>query len=76
MHEGGISIWFFIGICLLVMGALIFGTGIYELVSPPPVQNRVVLYSLHAPIWWGAVLFALGGFYSLHFRPRHDDARH
>jgi len=76
MHEGGISIWFFIGVSLVVIGALIFGAGIYQLVSPPPPESRVVLYSLHAPVWWGAMLFALGAFYCFHFRPgRHDATR-
>jgi len=70
MHEGGISIWFFVGICLLVMGGLIFGAGVYQLIFPPPVAQRVVMYNLHAPVWWGAVLFVLGLFYSVHFRPK------
>jgi hypothetical protein len=69
MHEGGISIWFFVGICLLVTGALIFGAGVYQLISPPPLAGRVVLYNLHAPVWWGALLLGLGIFYSVHFRP-------
>jgi hypothetical protein len=76
MHEGGVSIWFFIGICLLVTGALIFGTGIFELVSPPPLEHRVVLYQLHAPVWWGGIMFALGAFYCFHFRPGKSDAAH
>jgi len=68
MKSGGsLSIWFFIGVSLLVNGALIFGTGIYELVSPP--ENRVVLYELHANIWWGGVLFAAGIFYCFRFAP-------
>jgi FtsH-binding integral membrane protein len=62
-----ISIWFFIGVCLLVIGVLILGAGIYELVRPPEV--RVVLYQLHANIWWGAILAAVGGLYCLKFRP-------
>lgn len=70
MHEGGISIWYFIGISLLVMGGLILGTGVYQLVSPPPIEHRVVLYQVHAPVWWGAILFALGIFYCMRFRPR------
>jgi hypothetical protein len=74
MHEGGISIWFFVGICLLVTGALICGTGVYELISPTPVDQRVVLYQLHANVWWGALLFALGAFYCFHFRPGRSDA--
>ena len=76
MHEGGVSIWFFIGICLLVMGALIFGAGVYQVASPPPVEQRVVLYYLHAPIWWGAILFLLGAFYCVQFRPGSTDAAH
>ena len=66
--SGSISIWFFIGICLLVTGGLIFATGIYQLVNPP--QHPVVLFQLHAGIWWGALLFVLGGFYSWRFAPR------
>ncbi len=76
MHEGGISIWFFIGICLGVTGVLIFGAGIWQLVSPPPVDQRVVLYQLHAPVWWGAFLAVLGAFYCFHFRPGKTDASH
>jgi hypothetical protein len=76
MHQGGVSIWFFIGICLVVTGALIFGAGIYELVSPPPMEHRVVLYGLHAPVWWGAIMFALGAFYCLQFRLGRHDAAH
>lgn len=74
MKAGGtLSIWFFIGLSLLVNGALIFGTGIYELGSPPP--NRVILYNLHANIWWGGLLFVLGIIYCLHFSPSRERAR-
>ena len=65
--DGSISIWFFIGVSLLVNGLLILGTGIYELIHPPEV--RVVLYRLHASIWWGGVLTALGAGYSIYFAP-------
>ena len=54
-----VSIWFFIGISLLVNGALILAAGIFELVNPP-ANPSVVLFSLHANVWWGAILFALG----------------
>jgi hypothetical protein len=53
-----ISIWFFIGICLLVDGVLILGAGIYQLIHPP--LHPVVLYSLHANVWWGALLAVVG----------------
>ena len=68
MHRVGmISIWFFIGVLLLAYGVLILGAGLYELAAPP--QHPVVLAGLHAGIWWGALLIALGVVYSLRFRP-------
>jgi hypothetical protein len=68
MKSGGsISIWFFIGLSLLVNGALICCAGLYELVRPP--QFRVVLYSLHANIWWGGVLLLAGILYCYRFSP-------
>ena len=64
---GGISIWFFIGISLLVNGVLIFGAGIYQWVHPPQVE--VVLFQLHASVWWGALLTLLGAIYCVKFSP-------
>jgi hypothetical protein len=63
-----VSIWFFIGALLLIYGVLILGAGVYELSAP--AVHPVVLSNLHAGIWWGALLIALGGFYALRFRPR------
>ncbi len=55
MKSGGsLSIWFFIGVSLAVNGAIICATGIYELMSPP--EHQVVLYNLHANVWWGGIL--------------------
>jgi hypothetical protein len=69
MREGGgISIWFFIGIALLFNGALILGAGVWQVLHPP--ENPVVLFHLHANVWWGALLLAFGLFYSNHFAPR------
>jgi len=67
---GGISIWFFVGVSLLLNGALILGAGVWELVDPP--ANPVVLFRLHANVWWGAVLLALGIVYTLRFSPRRE----
>ena len=64
-----ISIWFFIGLSLLVNGALILGAGIYQVVNPPE-NPGVVLFNLHANVWWGAILFVVGITYCLIFRPR------
>jgi hypothetical protein len=62
-----ISIWFFIGIALVVNGGLILAAGLYELAQPP--QYPVVLFNLHASIWWGGLLFLLGVFYACRFAP-------
>ena len=68
MHRAGmISIWFFIGVLLLIYGVLILGAGIYDLSNP--AAHPVVMSELHAGIWWGALLIALGVVYSLRFRP-------
>ena len=67
MHSGHISIWFFIGVLLTVYGALILGYGLTELATGH--MANVVLANLHAPVWWGGMMLALGLFYSLRFRP-------
>lgn len=63
-----VSIWFFIGISLAVNGALILGAGIYQLVNPP-LHPNVVLFSLHANVWWGALLLVIGALYCIKFAP-------
>jgi hypothetical protein len=69
MHKSGmISIWFFIGVLLVAYGVLILGAGIYELVVPESAPT--VLAELHAGIWWGGLILALGGFYTWRFYPR------
>jgi hypothetical protein len=69
MHRPGlISIWFFIGILLLAYGVLITASGLYEFVAPP--ARPVVLSELHASVWWGVLLLALGALYTYQFSPR------
>jgi hypothetical protein len=60
-----VSIWFFIGVLLLVYGVLITGAGIYGLVHPPAVK----LAGLHAGLWWGLLLVVIGGVYTYAFFP-------
>jgi len=66
-NEGGVSIWFFIGISLLVNGILITAAGVWEVFHPP--ANPVVLFHLHANVWWGAILLVIGLGYCLKFSP-------
>jgi hypothetical protein len=68
MHRPGmVSIWFFVGALLLIYGMLILGAGLYQLAVPP--LQPVVLANLHAGIWWGGLLIALGAFYAARFKP-------
>jgi hypothetical protein len=60
-----IPVWFFVGVLFLVYGILILGSGLAEWSHPPDT----VLTELHAPVWWGALLILLGGFYCYAFRP-------
>lgn len=60
-----ISIWFFVGVLLLLYGILILGTGIAEWSSPP----NVVHAELHAAVWWGILLTLMGAVYSYRFAP-------
>jgi hypothetical protein len=65
--ASSVSIWFFIGLSLLVNGVLILGAGLYEFAHPP--EFPVVLFQLHAGVWWGAMLAALGAIYCWYFAP-------
>jgi hypothetical protein len=60
-----IPVWFFVGVLFLVYGVLIFCSGLLEWSHP----SNTVLSELHAPVWWGALLIALGALYCTLFRP-------
>lgn len=64
-----IPVWFFVGVLLAIYGLLIFATGLSEWSNPP----QTVLAELHAPVWWGALLIAVGAIYVIHFRPARND---
>jgi hypothetical protein len=67
--ERSVSIWFFIGVSLLVNGVLILGAGLYEYSHPPALDVQVVLFRLHAGVWWGALLSLIGGLYCWKYTP-------
>ena len=67
MHGSKIAIWFFIGVLLLIYGVMVLGYGIFELATG--TLAPVELNTLHTPVWWGALLTALGLFYVIKFRP-------
>jgi hypothetical protein len=62
-HERMLPVWFFVGIILLVYGVITLITGLTELHHPP---GTVLAAQLHPTVWWGAVLTALGAFFTIH----------
>lgn len=65
MTNTRVSIWFLIGVLLSVYGVLITGAGVYGLAHPPAVK----LAGLHAGLWWGLLLVAIGAVYTYAFLP-------
>ena len=55
------SIWYFVGLMLLAMGAVIFLTGIYFYFFPTGATT--VLQELHPAIWWGMVMLIVGAIF-------------
>ena len=69
MHDDqGIPIWFFIGALLTVYGILILSLGVYHVFNPP--AHKVVLWNLHADIWWSALLMVIGIVFCVKTWPR------
>ena len=52
-----LSIWFFVGVMLTILGTLIFATGMNYIFHP---QDRTVLAHLNPNLWWGAVMLVSG----------------
>jgi hypothetical protein len=67
-----IPIWFFVGGLLLIYGIIITVMGVYNL-FPGHARPGVVLQWLHADLWWGLLLIALGGFYTLYYFPSQNN---
>ncbi len=55
------SIWYFVGLMLLVMGGLVLLAGLIELIVPSAQQT--VLADVHPGIWWGAIMVAAGAIF-------------
>lgn len=67
-HHHMLSIWFFVGMLLLIYGIIILIAGITDYHRP----STVVLAKYHAPIWGGALLIVLGSLYTALHWPRKD----
>jgi divalent metal cation (Fe/Co/Zn/Cd) transporter len=52
------TIWYFVGLLLVIMGAVITSSGVYSLINPPAQPK--VLSQLHPDLWWGLVMIVAG----------------
>ena len=57
------SIWYFVGLLLAMMGAIITLSGVYSLIVPP-AQPKIVSH-LHPDLWWGILMLAFGILFAL-----------
>ena len=56
-EEKILSIWFFVGLMLTILGTIITGTGLYYLFAP---QSATVLHQLNPNLWWGLIMLGAG----------------
>ena len=57
------SIWFFVGLLLTILGAIISISAVYSLLSPP-AQPKIFSH-VHPDLWWGIVMLAFGLFFAI-----------
>jgi hypothetical protein len=57
------TIWYFVGIILMIMGGLVFLSGIVQFIAPP--LTHTILAEIHPAIWWGALMIIVGLVYFL-----------
>ncbi len=56
-EQNMLSIWFFVGLMLTILGALILATGVNYIYHP---QDITVLAHLNTNLWWGVVMLLSG----------------
>lgn len=56
-------IWYFVGLMLMGIGAVVLASGIYYLIYPTHAQT--VLSELRPNLWWGAMMIVVGMIYFL-----------
>jgi drug/metabolite transporter (DMT)-like permease len=54
-------IWYFVGLLLVILGAIILISGIYLYFNPSP--HTTVLGETHPSIWWGLVMLIAGALF-------------
>ncbi len=52
-----LSIWFFVGVMLTLLGGIITLMGVYYIFNPP---QKAILADLNPSLWWGAIMLVAG----------------
>jgi len=61
-----VSIWYFIGIAILVIGIAVAITGAVRWNHP---AEGVAMSQLHADLWWGLIMTGIGLYYVIRYGP-------
>ncbi len=56
-------IWFFVGLLLAIIGAIVTASAIHSLIRPP-AQPKIFSH-LHPDLWWGLIMLAFGLFFAI-----------
>ncbi len=64
------SIWYFVGVLLMAMGAIISASAFYSVLNPP--DQPKILSHLHPDLWWGIFMLAFGLVFALFNRHKED----
>jgi hypothetical protein len=67
-----ISIWFFIGVLVLVYGLIILGWGMIS-GGHAATGRPIALSDLRADLWMGGFMTVAGAFYTFKFAPKRKD---
>jgi FtsH-binding integral membrane protein len=65
------SIWYFVGLLLTILGAVITVSAGYSLVRPP--EQAKIFSHLHPDLWWGIVMLVFGLLFAI--RNRRNETR-
>jgi len=60
------SIWFFVGLLLTIIGAIVTASAVYSMISPP--AHPKVLSHLHPDLWWGLFMMLFGILFAISHR--------
>jgi len=52
-----VSIWFMVGVVLIVYGFIVTGCGVYYVFVP---ETATALHSLNPSLWWGIIMVLAG----------------